>query len=279
VRVHVCGARGSTPAPGADFVRYGGHTSCLAITHRDERLPTLVLDAGTGVRTVSSLLDGGPFAGAILLTHVHWDHFQGLPFFSAADREDARTAVFVPEQPDGTGALSLLARVMSPPHYPVRPDELRGSWSFEALAPGVWQGGGFEVLAREIPHKGGRAYGYRVSDGQGTVAYIPDHCPTTLGPGPDGLGEYHPSAVELAAGADLLVHDAQLLPQELCERADFGHCSYEYPIELARRAGTRSVMLFHHAPERTDSALDELAQVLPRDLEVTLAVQGTAHEL
>ncbi|MGH8993342.1 MAG: hypothetical protein ACRDZ7_17675 [Acidimicrobiia bacterium] len=90
MRVHVCGVRGSTPAPGGEFVRYGGHTSGLALAHDGATEPTLVLDAGTGLRRVTALLDRAPFRGALLLTHLHWDHTHGTPFFAAGDRPDAR---------------------------------------------------------------------------------------------------------------------------------------------------------------------------------------------
>jgi len=255
VRLTFCGVRGSTPAPGPDFVRYGGHTSCVAVAH-DGAAPTLLLDAGTGVRRVTSLLAGQPFTGMILLTHLHWDHVQGLPFFRAGDRDDARVTLLLPDQQDGAGAEEVLARAMSPPHFPIRPSELRGSWRFGTISPGQLESGGFTVQAREIPHKGGRTLGYRVSDGRSVAAYITDHCPTALGPGPDGWGEYHPAAVELAAGADVLVHDAQLLAEEVAAEAAFGHAAADYVVALAKRAGARQVVLFHHRPDRTDDALD-----------------------
>ena len=129
MRLTFCGVRGSTPAPGAEFVRYGGHTSCVAVTHDGAAAPTLILDAGTGVRRVTALLAGQPFTGTILLTHLHWDHVQGLPFFRAGDRDDARVTLLLPDQQDGTGAEEVLARAMSPPHFPIRPSELRGRWS------------------------------------------------------------------------------------------------------------------------------------------------------
>jgi phosphoribosyl 1,2-cyclic phosphodiesterase len=260
VRIHLCGVRGSTPAPGADFLRYGGHTSCVAIAHDDAPSPTLILDAGTGIRSVTSLLGEQAFGGTILLTHLHWDHVQGLPFFFAGDRDDARVSLFLPEQEDGAGAVSVLARSMSPPHFPMQPDQLRGSWSFATVAPGEHELGGFSVLAREIPHKGGRTFGYRVSDGRSTFTYMPDHCPTSFGAGPDGCGEYHPAALELAAGTDALLHDSQLLtPNELAAEGRFGHAAADYAVELGRRAQARRVLLAHHRPDRGDDALDHLA--------------------
>jgi phosphoribosyl 1,2-cyclic phosphodiesterase len=149
---------------------------------------------------------------------------------------------------------------MSPPHFPIRPSQLRGRWSFGTISPGQLETCGFTVQAREIPHKGGRTLGYRVSDGRSVAAYVTDHCPTALGPGPDGWGEYHPAAVELAARADVVVHDAQLLAEEVAAEAAFGHAAADYAVALAARAGARQVALFHHRPDRTDDALDELAR-------------------
>jgi phosphoribosyl 1,2-cyclic phosphodiesterase len=259
VRLHFCGVRGSTPAPGPDFVRYGGHTSCVAIAH-DDAPPTIILDAGTGIRRVTGLLNGQPFTGTILLTHLHWDHVQGLPFFRGGDRDDAQVTLLLPDQQDGTSAEQVLSRAMSPPHFPISPGQLRGRWTFTAISPGQLQAGGFTIEAREIPHKGGRTIGYRISDGRSAVAYVTDHCPTALGPGPDGWGEYHSGALELAAGADVLIHDAQLLAEELPAQAAFGHAAADYAIGLARRAGARRVVLFHHQPDRTDDELDKIAQ-------------------
>jgi phosphoribosyl 1,2-cyclic phosphodiesterase len=275
VRLHFCGVRGSTPAPGADFVRYGGHTSCVAVAHDPDAPPTLILDAGTGLRRVTALLAGRPFAGTILLTHLHWDHTHGLPFFAAGDRDDARVSLLLPDQQDRASAEEVLARGMSPPHFPIRPSQLRGNWTFGTVSPGPFKAEGFTVEAREIPHKGGRTLGYRVSDGRSVVAYVTDHCPTVLGPGPEGWGEYHPGAVELAAGADVLVHDAQLLAEELAAQAAFGHAAAEYAVGLGRRAGARQVVLFHHRPDRTDDQLDQVARRFAASaVPVTVAAGG-----
>jgi phosphoribosyl 1,2-cyclic phosphodiesterase len=279
VRVHLCGVRGSTPAPGADFLRYGGHTSCLAISSDDGAPPGLLLDAGTGIRAVSELWNGEAFHGTILLTHLHWDHILGLPFFGAGDRADSRVTLLLPEQEDGASASAVLERAISPPLFPMRPDELGGDWTFATLPPGQRSCEGYAVLAREIPHKGGRTFGYRISDGHSTLAYLPDHCPTALGSGPDGWGEYHAAALELAADVDLLVHDAQILPGELSADARFGHAVTDYSIELARRAGARRLALFHHRPDRTDATLDDLAERLSEHPTVSIAAQGAVLEL
>jgi phosphoribosyl 1,2-cyclic phosphodiesterase len=278
--VHLCGVRGSTPAPGIEFVAYGGHTSCVALAHDGAQAPSLILDAGTGLQRASELMHGAAFAGSIVLTHLHWDHVLGLPFFTAGDRAEAQAELLLPEQPGGADAASVIAQIMSPPYFPIGPRELRGSWQFGTIAPGERVIEGFTVLARAVPHKGGVTLGYRVSDGHSTLTYLPDHCPTSLGAGPDGFGEYHPAALELAAGADLLVHDAQLFPEELASDAVFGHAVADYAVRLADRAGARSVALFHHRPNRTDAALDGLAQRFAGSSPpVTVAVQGTALAL
>jgi phosphoribosyl 1,2-cyclic phosphodiesterase len=271
VRVHFCGVRGSTPAPGTEFVRYGGFTSCVAIAHDGAAAPSLLLDAGTGLRRATALLDDGPFAGTILLSHLHWDHTHGLPFFKGGDRDDALVSLLLPDQLDGQRAVDVLARGMSPPHFPIRPEGLRGTWRFETASAGAFEAEGFGVTALEVPHKGGRTFGYRVSDGRATVTYVPDHCPTDAGPGDDGLGAQHDAAMALAAGADVLIHDAQLFPDEVAAEASFGHAAADYAVGLGRTAGARRIVLFHHKPDRTDDALDELAARLGGAGDVTVA--------
>jgi phosphoribosyl 1,2-cyclic phosphodiesterase len=274
VRLEFCGVRGSTPAPGAEFLRYGGHTSCVAICRDDEAVPTLILDAGTGLREVTPLLAGRPFAGTILLSHLHWDHVHGLPFFRGGDVEGATVTLLMPEQEDGACAEAVLERGMSPPHFPIRPRDLRGTWTFGTLAAGCHVAGGFTVLAREVPHKGGRTFGYRISDGRSVVTYIPDHCPTIVGPGPDGWGDYHAAALQLADGADALMHDASLLTEELPAQASFGHAAADYVVGLAAAAGARRAVLFHHHPDRTDDELDALAgRLADAPVPVTVAAQ------
>jgi phosphoribosyl 1,2-cyclic phosphodiesterase len=253
VLVTFCGTRGSTPAPGPDYVRYGGNTSCVAVSH-DAAGPSLLLDAGTGLRRVQELL-GGAFQGSLLLTHLHWDHVQGLPFFPSGDREGSRVTLLLPAD-DETGASDLLARMMSPPFFPIDPSQLRGDWEFGFVPDGAFEVEGFSVVARDVPHKGGHTVGFRVSDGCTSVAYIPDHCPTALGAGPEDLGVYHERALELACGVDLLIHDSHLRAEEVAIEGSFGHAAAEYAVRLGELAGARRVVLFHHRPERTDVEIE-----------------------
>src|SRR6185312_3269511 len=195
MRLYFCGTRGSTPVSGLNQGRYGGHTSAVALAH-DGQAPTLVLDAGTGLMQLTGLLDGAPFRGTLLLGHLHWDHTHGMPFFAGGLCPGHRVEVVIPEQ--GADAEQVLAKAFSPPHFPVFPSELGPGWSFRGLEPGKHELEGFTVQALEIPHKGGRTFGYRVSSGGASLAYLSDHSPLGIGPGDDGLGELHENALALA---------------------------------------------------------------------------------
>ena len=279
MRVTFCGTRGSTPSPGPDFVRYGGNTSCVAVSHEDGNGPSLLLDAGTGLRRVQELLDDRAFHGSVLLTHLHWDHVQGLPFFPSGDRIGAHVSLLLPSD-DGIGAAELLSRMMSPPFFPIGPSQLRGDWDFGFVPDGAFEAEGFSVLARDIPHKGGHTVGYRVSDGHTSLAYLPDHCPTALGPGPEGLGVYHEAALELASDVDLLIHDSHLRAEEIEAEGSFGHAAAEYAVRLGELAGARRVALFHHRPERTDAEVEKtVCRFTGRGLSVVAAEEGATVAL
>ena len=224
------GVRGSTPAPGADFVRYGGHTSCLAITAEGDDRPTLVLDAGTGLRSLTTLLGGAAFDGSIVLSHLHWDHMQGLPFFAAGDRDGARVDLYVPAQ-DGRSGRDLLAHSFSPPSFPITPEGLHGTWKFHALEPGAHKIEGMTVAAVEIEHKGGRTFGLRVDDERGSLAYLPDHAPAA------GVSD---ALLAMLDGVDVLIHDAQFLEGERPVAVDYGHATVQDSIKLAESCGART---------------------------------------
>ena len=267
MRIKLLGVRGSTPAPGAAFVRYGGHTSCVAITPEAGDRPTLVLDAGTGLRTLTALLCGDTFDGSIVLSHLHWDHVQGLPFFAAGDRDGARVDLLVPAQ-DGKSGRDLLAQAFSPPSFPITPEGLHGTWSFHALGEGRHRVEGFEVTAVDIEHKGGRTFGLRVEDDRGSMAYLPDHAPEA------GVSDDLRAMLD---GVDVLLHDAQFLEGERPVAVDYGHATVEDAITLAQTCRVGTLVLFHHSPARTDDALDDIgawAQTLAADVHVVVAREG-----
>lgn len=253
MKVVLHGVRGSSPAPGPEFVGVGGHTSCVAITPSGADAPTLLLDAGTGLSSVTASLAGAPYRGDLLLTHLHWDHVQGLPFFAAGDREDAEVRLVLPAQdgaaPDRPGsAAALLARAMSPPHFPIGPDGLRGRWTFEAVEPGRFSAGGCMVTALEVPHKGGRTYGYRVEADGVSIAYLPDHYPASAAD----------AGIELARGVDVLLHGGMFDDDERDLARAYGHATIGDACRLARTAGAAALVLTHHAPARTDVEVADL---------------------
>jgi ribonuclease BN (tRNA processing enzyme) len=267
VRLDLLGVRGSTSAPGPDFVRYGGHTSCVAVTHDDARVPTLVLDAGTGLRTLTGRLEGQAYDGAVLLSHLHWDHAQGLPFFSAGDRDDARVDVYLPAQ-DGASGRDLLAQTLSPPAFPITPEGLRGAWTFHAWDGRTRDVEGFTVRAVDVAHKGGRTFAHRVERDGASMAYLPDHAPAA------GVSA---DLLELLRGCDVLVHDAQFLAHERPAAVGYGHATVEDAVDLAVRCEAHALVLFHHSPDRSDDELDDIARWAPGlapGLRVVVAREG-----
>jgi len=264
VRLVLLGVRGSTPAPGADFVRYGGHTSCVGVVPEGSDVPTLVLDAGTGLRDLTPRLAGGAFHGSILVSHLHWDHVQGLPFFVAGDRPDAKVDFYAPAQNARSGR-DLLAAAMAPPNFPITPEGLLGAWTFTALDAGYHSIEGFRVRATEVRHKGGRTFGYRISDESGSVAYLPDHITSS------GVSN---EVKDLIQDVDVLLHDAQFVEAERALSDAYGHSTVDDAVELATECGARRLVCFHHGPARTDDALDRFAAQYADRPWISFARQG-----
>jgi len=296
VKLTFLGVRGSTSAPGAAFIRYGGHTSCVAVTADDapNGTPTLLLDAGTGVSDLPPLLKGRPYTGSIVLSHLHWDHVQGLPFCPSLDHREARVDLWIPMEgriPTGDGgcggddALRLLARAMSPPHFPIGPEGLLGRWRFLDQHPGLLPiegSGDARVTVAPIAHKGGLTVGIRVELDGASVAYLPDHAladPALL----DGAPTPELTAAEtLVAGADILLHDGQFRDDDRPLAIAYGHATMTEAMRLADRCGVGELVLTHHAPGRTDDELDELAATVtatPQGRPVRFARQGQVLEV
>jgi phosphoribosyl 1,2-cyclic phosphodiesterase len=274
VRLLFAGVRGSTPVSGPHIDRVGGHTSCVAILSGDDPTPSLILDAGTGLLNLAERFDDVPFTGTILLTHLHWDHVQGLPFFRAADRDGARVTLGMPAQGD---ARAVIEHAMSPPNFPIGPDGLRGTWDFVAIEAGTHAIECFEVTALDIPHKGGRTFGYRVSDGIRSFAYIPDHGPG----GPDAIPESRARALDLARGVDVLVHGAPFTAAERAIADLYGHATVDDAIDLARAADVQHLVLTHHGPFRADDAVDAMGESARAAFEhkLTIAREGFTVEV
>lgn len=243
------GVRGSTPCPCADNHRYGGNTACVALQAPGE--DPIVLDLGTGLRFFGeTLAHDRPFRGTALVTHLHWDHVQGLPFFVPVLREGARLDVYAPVQERGTVAEAF-DTFLRPPFFPVSVADLAGEICFHDVDEDDLAVGDAKVRVRRVPHVG-TTLGYRVEWHGTSVAYVSDHQQPLEG---DAVDE---GVLELCDGADLLVHDAQYTPDELANKPDWGHCTVDYAVEVARRSGARRLALFHHDPSHGDEMVDAL---------------------
>jgi phosphoribosyl 1,2-cyclic phosphodiesterase len=232
--------------------RYGGNTSCVQVTLAGGE--ELILDAGTGIRTLGLDLSGRKRIN-ILLTHLHLDHIQGLMFFPPCFRSDCEITIWGPSSPEAS-LEDRVARYISAPLSPVEVRELPCSVAFRDTPPSEWELGGATIRSEAVTHRG-PTLGYRISDGDTTLAYIPDHEPA-LGA---ALAELEPewiSGYDLARDADLLIHDCQYTDTEYPEHVGWGHSGVNDTLTFARRVGARRLALFHHDPLHSDEFLDEL---------------------
>jgi phosphoribosyl 1,2-cyclic phosphodiesterase len=232
--------------------RYGGNTSCVQLTLASGDV--LILDAGTGIRTLG--LDLSPEKRIhILLTHLHLDHIQGLMFFPPCFRADSEITIWGPSSPESS-LESRIARYISAPLSPVEVRELPCSVAFRDTPASEWELGGATIRAEGITHRG-PTLGYRITDGDTTVAYLPDHEPA-LGSPLAGLEPEWISGFDLANRADLLIHDCQYTDMEYPTHIGWGHSAMSDTLTFAERVEARRLMLFHHDPLHSDEALDDL---------------------
>jgi phosphoribosyl 1,2-cyclic phosphodiesterase len=253
MRVAFHGVRGSTPCHGQEIVRYGGNTSCVALDIPGHR--PIIFDLGTGLRYFGQQCSlDQPFAATCLLSHLHWDHIQGLPFFKPLLRDGSDICIYAPVQEGDLTVEDVFADTIKPPLFPIHFSMLPGLIQFNE----VWNdefmlGDDIEVMSRSIPHVG-NTLGYRVTWGGTTVTYISDHQMPT-----DGSFSATRGALELCRNADVLIHDAQYTPSEFREKNNWGHCTIEYAVWLAAETGVKQLVLFHHDPAHNDDILDILA--------------------
>ena len=277
MRVKLWGTRGSIASAGPDTVRYGGNTACVEVEARDGTI--VILDAGTGIRRVGDTLSE-PRRLDILLTHLHMDHIQGLGFFAPLFIRGFEVHVWGP--PSTTQDLrTRLTRYLSPPLFPVRLRDVDAHLELHDVPMRTFHVGGLEVRAQVIIHPG-QTVGYRLCDGESTVAYLCDHEPA-LGAGGTLADPEWTSGYDLAQSADLLIHDTQYTDAEYATRAGWGHSRVSDAVALAAMAGARRLVTFHHDPGHDDDQLDAMVadaqRLAPESLQVIAGREGAAFSL
>jgi phosphoribosyl 1,2-cyclic phosphodiesterase len=276
MHIRFWGTRGSIPTPGPTTVRYGGNTSCVEV--RDSTGTLLVLDAGTGLRELGVALMNGngarPFSIDLLLSHLHWDHIQGIPFFRPAYDPNSMLRIRGPKQ--SRPMKELLGMGMDDPFFPVDLDDLPAKLEIGELEHlSDEKIGVFRVRSAHLYHPA-PALAYRIeADGRSLVYATDTEDPFS--------GKVNP-VIELAQGVDTLIHDAQFMKSDF--KPTWGHSTIESAIDVAAKAKVKRLVLYHHDPDRSDDALDHIGRDAQRagrerlpGLDVVVAREGLELEV
>ncbi len=280
LHVRCWGTRGSIPAPGPHTVRHGGNTTCLEVSDGTTRL---IFDAGSGIRPLGvDVFEKGPNSIHIFLTHFHWDHIQGFPFFAPLyDREDT-IHVVGPKQKD-IDVQNLFAGQMGPIYFPVPFSVVAASMEFEHLNSGSYEIGDFTLEVMRVRHPS-YVIGYRILHGDRVISFIPDDEleGTSYGVEPG----FESRIVDFVGDADLLIHDSMYTDEEYPSRVGWGHSTFEQSLRLAKDGGVKQLLFTHHDPTRGDDELDEIVARMQDEagrgsgsLGVGAAQEGRYYEL
>ncbi|MBI4519601.1 MAG: MBL fold metallo-hydrolase [Gemmatimonadetes bacterium] len=275
-RITCWGTRGSIASPGPATAHYGGNTCCVEIEVGGR---SLVFDAGTGIRLLGRQLveRSGSLATDVFLTHFHWDHIQGFPFFAPLYQEGASFRIMGPRQADAE-IQTLFAGQMGPVYFPVPFEAIAARIDFAHLNDGTWHDGEFEVRAMRVRHPS-FTVGYRINAGGRSICYVPDNELEGAKYAVDG-GDWRKRFLQFVAGADLLLHDAMFTDAEYTKRIGWGHSTFRQVLDLAVESGVKRLCFFHHAPERTDAELRAIVDETRAEVErrcLPLAVDAAAE--
>src|SRR5215510_153482 len=288
MRIRFWGTRGSLAKPGPTTLRYGGNTSCVEVRTRDGTL--IVLDCGTGAHGLGlALMASGerPLRGHLMLSHTHWDHIQGFPFFAPLFGSGNEWDIYAP---GGLGQHleRTLAGQMEYTYFPVTLQQLGATIRYHDLVEGSFTVDDVRIVTKYLNHPA-LALGYRLEAGSVSVVYSSDHEPHVPWISMNGAPPAHREDlrhVEFLAGADLVIHDAQYDLAEYREKVGWGHTPAEYAVDYALAARARRLALYHHEPTRNDGGVDALLETCRRraaaaggSLEVFAAAEGQVIEL
>lgn len=250
MRVRFWGVRGSVPWATPSSIGHGCNTPCLEIRD-DQSRELLVLDAGSGIVGVGETLGGDPHAVPILLTHYHWDHLQGLPFFSPLYHINWGWALTLWAPELANVVTDWVYAVFQSPFFPVPFDRLPSRPAVKLVRPGSFSIRGFDITALPLNHPGG-AFAYRIRGKRGDLVYATDH--------EFGDPVYDEPFAKFASGARAIVLDAHFTPEERRAHKGWGHSDWRQCAEFARANGVGQLWLFHHKPGRTDMELTEIEE-------------------
>ncbi len=280
------GVRGSIPTPGPDTLRYGGNTSCLELRNGKH---FFILDAGSGIRGLGNKLlqVKSSIEAHIFISHTHWDHIQGIPFFTPAFLPGNKFT-FYGARDAASDLRNLISGQMDPAYFPIEMEDMSAELEFQPLPEGRFEVDGIRVETIYVNHPG-NAMGYKFLLEDTVLVYISDNEPFAAAP-PEENDEYigedgNEKLIEFIKGADILIHDAQYTPDEYENHITWGHSPYDYTVNLAIQANAKKLILFHHDPLHNDDKIDEilakardLAALSSNGLEIAAASEGLAIE-
>ncbi len=247
------GARGSIPVSGQEYLRYGGDTPCIEIRTGDDDI--VIIDAGSGVRRLGSrLLAEDRHDYTMIFTHAHWDHIMGFPFFKPIYVSETRIGLFGCPFAQ-TSVKAMISRIMAPPNFPVRFEEITAEIRYQEACQYTFALGSLNVTPIPLSHPN-QGMGYRFEEKGKSFVFLTDNELTYRHPGGMGYEDY----CSFARGADLLIHDAEYLPEDYRLTRTWGHSVYTDALQLALDAGVARLGLFHHNQERTDLAVDQMVE-------------------
>ncbi len=252
MRVTIWGCRGSLPVPGPGTVRYGGKTTCVEVRLAGNSL--IIFDAGTGIRNLGErLMEEEELRDIyLILTHPHWDHLMGFPFFRPAFHE--RFRIHVRGGPIAKETIRrYLEHQMEPPYFPARMSAMKAEFDFSHGIPVVKHVGDAEVVPVPLSHPGG-GYGYKVTENGSSFVFLTDNELDYLHKGGKTRSEY----LSFCEGADLLLHDAQYTGEQYRRARGWGHSTIASSLSFAHQAGVKRFGLFHHDPGHSDRLLDDI---------------------